>query len=491
MKKIAKAIVLIAIGTQLIACNKPDTKPSNDTSNGSAVVASTPAATAPLSKPVIDVGSVEDVAVTSTGRGVTPDAAVDAALSLAIKQVNGTVVDSRTATLNYAGQAYAKLDVETRNGSDSAKLSASLQSREFAQSVLTASSGVITSFTVNKVTAPTSKGGDYLVEIAAKVAKFKAPATNGKLKIVIAPLRSDKESFVIAGRATPASEVLPIIHQQIVDAVTQTGRFIVLDRQFDDEIQNELNLIATGQTNNANFAKIGNAASADIVWTGVVNEFSYEKYQRHLDNSDRDIVSYAGGWMVSQRMINLATRQVLQAATLKGKTPTTPPTTLSINISKGDTIKNMSADIVQKTTEAILLKIFPISVVTIEGNDVVLSQGGQAVKPGTRYMIYLLGKELKDPQTGLSLGQIESACCEVLIDRVTDKISYGTLENVKVKLDNVAPGALQVRELLTPKATIANLLPEPARAGEKGSRAVPKQESPVVVPAPTIKKDDW
>lgn len=485
MNRIIASLAIVSLCGVFTACNKADTATTNQ---GAVTAAATP--TPNTGKPVIDVGAVEQVPVTVSGQGITPDAAVNAALALAIKQVNGTTVNAHSVTLDYAAKAYAKVDVETRNRKDSATVTAALQSHEFAQSIETAAQGAISGFQVNKVTPPTNEGGNYTVEIAAKVAKFKAPDSQGKLKIVIGPLRTDKTTFNIAGRATPAADVLNIIHQQIVDAVTQTGRFIVLDRQFNDDIQNELGLIASGQTNNADFAKLGNAASADLVWTGVVNDFSYDKNIRHLENSDRDLVSFSGGWSVSQRIINLTTRQVLQSSTLKGKAPSTAPTTLGPNVNQADTIKSMSTEVVQKTTEALILKIFPISIVAVDGTNVVLSQGLPTVKENTRYKIYQLGKELKDPQTGLSLGQVESPCCEVVINRVTDKISYGSLENLKISLDNFTAGSLQVREMLATE--VISPPPVTTSTKDRSTRVSNKKEAKEDIPASNhAKKDDW
>ena len=61
-------------------------------------------------------------------------------------------------------------------------------------------------------------------------------------------------------------------------------------------------------------------------------------------------------------------------------------------------------------------------------------------------MLYLQGKEIKDPQTGQSLGNMETPCGEVVITRVTPKLSYGILEKVSIDLTNVQPGALLVKE---------------------------------------------
>ena len=286
------------------------------------------------------------------------------------------------------------------------------------------------------------------------------------------------------------------LRQQIIDALSQSGRFTVLDRQFEGELQNELDMIGAGQTVNTDFAKLGQALSADLVWVGVVNNLGYDKHVRKLQTSDRDLVSYSGGWSVSQRMINLATRQILQSATIQGSAPSVAPTTMSAGVDEGATLRNMQADIVKRSTEAILLQTFPISVVERDGTSVVLSQGGSAVVQGGRYKIYLQGKEIKDPQTGQSLGNMESVCCEVVINRVTPKLSYGTLENVAAKLDGIKPGALQLREAVAAKgAGVAASADQPASApASAADKPKARERKSVAAAAPASaesKKEDW
>jgi curli biogenesis system outer membrane secretion channel CsgG len=398
-----------------------------------------------------DVGKVEQVIVAAKGTGMTPGAAINDALKTAVAQVNGVKVDSTSVNQNGFAQVTATLDVETSEGKDSAKATATVQSQAFAERIITQSKGLVSTFKVVQMTPPPGGSGAYSVDIEASIAKFKGPADSGKIKIVVAPLRSEKQVFDIGGRQVPANEVLASIRQQIIDALSQTGRFSILDRQFEGELQNEMNMISSGKAVNTDFAKLGQALSADLVWIGVVNDLAYIKQVRKLQTSDRELVSYSGGWSVSQRMINLTTRQILQSNTLQGTPPPIAPTTLGVKFDETSTLKGIQSEIVKKAAEAILLRTFPISIVERDGNNVVLSQGGQAVSESGRYRIFLQGKEIKDPQTGQSLGNMESLCCDVVINRVTPNLSYGTLENVKADLTNVQPGALQVREAVAEK----------------------------------------
>ena len=482
MKKILLPLFLICM--LVTACSeKKETAPATNGPN----LTQTP-----------DVGRIEQVTVAAKGMGITPGAAVNDALKTAIMQVNGVKIASSSVNVTSFQQITANLDVETANGKDSGKATAVMQGQAFAEAIVSQSKGLVSSFRVLDVD---QTGNDrYTVEIEAKIAKFRAPEDAGKIKIVIAPLRSETATFDIGGRQVPAEQILSPIRQRLIDSLTQTGRFTVLDRQFEGELQNELDMIGSGQTVNTDFAKLGQALSADIVWVGVVNNLGYNKHVRKLQTSDRSLVSYSGGWSVSQRLINLATRQILQSNTFQGTPPSIAPTTLGTSFNEHAVLKNMENEIAKKATEAIVQQTFPISVAEREGNQVVLSQGGQVLRQNGRYQVYLQGKEIKDPQTGQSLGNIEAPCCEVVIDRVTPKLSYGTLENVQVDLTHVQPGTLQVKEEIaaaTPKtsdhtlgtntATEAAPVPVSPSAGKKTKpkRQVKKTEGG------SGENDDW
>ncbi len=437
-----------------------------------------------------DVGKVEQVEVKATGTGLTPSAAVSEALKSAVMQVNGTAVDASSASVNISAKASAQLDVQTQNGSDSVKATEMLNSQAFAESVVTQSNGVVSTFKVDKLTPPKSNGGVYVVDISAKIAKFKAPADAGKIKIVVAPLKSTQQSFNIGGRNVPAHEVLEPIRQQIIESLTKTGRFTVLDRDFGSEIESELGMIGSGQTSQNDLVKLNQALSADVIWVGAVNALSYDRMARQLKTSDRELVSYSGKWAITQRLVNLTTRQVMLSDTFKGDFPTVSPTTLGASINEKTAIANVQAEVLKKATESIMQKTFPISVVSTDGESVVLSQGEGAVVEGGQYKLVKLGKEMKDPQTGQSLGNMETECCEVIVNRVTEKMAYGQLTHVKVKLEGIEPGVLQIRGKVQAKPAEAS--PQAAASSDKPKAKPSAPAEKTSAPAAEKPKDkDW
>lgn len=410
--------------------------------------------------PIPDVGKVDTVPTKADGYGLTPAAATSDAMKTALLQVNGATIDTSSVQVKYG------LDVT--DGIDSVTLRAS----EFAERVAQKSGGAITNFKIINVLEPKEKGGQYKVTIEANIAHFTAPADSKKIKVVVAPVRFDAGSFTIGTETISAQKVAKDIQQQVSSALSNTGRFSILDREIGPDIQKELDMITTGEAPRAETGKLGQAVTADIIWTGHIDTLAYNRHARQLRSSDRELVSYSGGWGVSQKLVNVATRQVMLSDSLQGKAPDVAPTTMGSGINAGQVLQGMESSIANEIVASILARTFPITVVSRDGNTVVLSQGGQSVKVGARYALVAMGKEIKDPQTGESLGRMESPCCEVVIDKVTPKLSYGHLENVKVALDNQLSGSLELREQV--KATAA--VSEPANETNEAEQDAPPKK---------------
>lgn len=412
-----------------------------------------PAASA--AAPMPDVGKVDTVPTSTDGYGPTPAAATSDAMKSAILQVNGATIDT--------GSVQVKYGLDVTDGTDSV----SIRATEFAERVAQKSGGAITNFKVVSVTEPTEKGGQYKVTIAANIAHF-TPAADKKIKVVVAPIKFSVGSFVIGSESVSAQKVADDIRQQVSVALTNTGRFSVLDREIGTDIQNELDMIKTGAAPRAETGKLGQAVTADVIWTASISTLAYNRHARQLRTSDRELVSYSGGWGVSQKLVNVATRQIMTSDSLQGTAPEVAATTMGAGINAGQVLQGMETEIANEVVASILARTFPITVVSRDGNTVVLSQGGQSVKVGTRYAMVSMGNEMKDPQTGESLGRAESPCCEVVVDKVTPKLSYGHLENTKVSLENIPLGGLQLREQVkTAEAT--PVAPSPKESASAGA----------------------
>jgi curli biogenesis system outer membrane secretion channel CsgG len=446
--------LLLLASLVLAACGKHDDAASSGAAGAASATASN------VSPPMPDVGKLEMVKVSAEGFGNSAAEAVGEALKLAILQVNGASISVSTLSVKYG------LDVTL--GQDSA----SLRANAFAEAVSQRSGGVVQNFHVVDIVEPSDKSPRFKADIEANIAKFSAPESMKKVKLVVGSLTFDSPMIAMGDKSMSAAEVSDALHQRIVAALTNTGRFAVLDRDPDPAVQRELDLIASGQAPSAETAKLGQAASADLVWSARVASFAYDRHARKLQTSDRELVSYSGGWTLTEKLVNVATRQVSLSQSLSGEAPATEPTTLGMGVDSNKMLADMSTDLVGQVVASVIQQTFPISVVARDGTSVVLSQGGQAMHEGSRYAVVLLGQELKDPQTGQSLGRSDSPCCDVLIDRVTPNLAYGHLQNVTVKLDALPAGGLQVGQEMKPSAAIAKVADADAAASTASVDAI-------------------
>lgn len=431
--------------------------------------------------PALDVGKLDTVKVVSDGFGATASDAVGEAIRLAILQVNGVAMEATTVS--------TKLGVDVVSGQSAA----SLRAEGFAEAVRTRSGGVIQNFRIVAMSEPGAQG-TYKATIQANIARFVAPAELKKVKLVVAPLRFDKASIPIGDRMVPARDVGIELRQRIQDALVGTGRFAVLDREFSPEIEQELDMIGSGQSPMAEITKLSQAVPADLIWTGRINGLAYIRHAQQLRISDRELVSYSGGWSVSQKMVNVATRQVMTSETLRGNAPSVAPTTLSRGVNSNKILGGMADDLVNSVVASILQRTFPVTVVALTGADVVLSQGGLALKPGSRYAMVTMGAELKDPQTGQSLGRMEAPCCELVVDRVTPNLSYGHIEGAAALPAGLAPSALQVREQLPARAAtvaVGGATPPTGAAPVRRSGRPARPDDGAPVPADKKNDDKW
>jgi curli biogenesis system outer membrane secretion channel CsgG len=395
-------------------------------------------------------------------------------MKTAILQVNG-------ATIN-TGSIQAKFGLDVTDGQDAV----SLRAAAFAELVAEKSGGAITNFKVKRMEEPTEKGAPYKVTIEASIAHFTPPADK-KIRVVIAPVRFESPNVIIGSSSVPAQRVAQDIQQQVSTALTETGRFSVLDRDSTPEITQELDMIDRGEAPRAESGKVGQAVTAGVIWVGHIQSMAYNRNARKLETSDRELVSFSGGWVVSEKLVNVATRQIMLSSSLRGEAPGVAATTLGAAINPGQVLSDMEASIAKAAVASIVAKTFPITIVERNGDSVILSQGGQSTSPGGRYSVVALGKEMKDPQTGESLGRISSPCCEVVIDRVAEKLSYGHLEDVKIPLDDLSLGSLQVDAEVASRPGQSAVASPHAAVANKGDK---KLSNVTATTPPQPKKED-
>ena len=484
----------------LSGCHQQDAAPASGdaakaASSASVVVAPSQPPPKPLrSNP--DFGGLATQHVEVTATGVTLEGAVDNAIRLAVEQVNGKRIDAASLQVNAGGVSggtdvtsagYANIVASATSGAVShfqllsqkhvnLALNSDEQSLKASQGASWNKGDVEASANADAATADASasasasenvKGSydqhqgatqiDYQgkhtnytsqweVRIGADVATYRE-AASAKLTRVVVAMPEVKEAVYHVGDTTISSDAIASdIRSKVSDAITQTHRFTVLDRTADAAIQQELSRIQSGNSTTADTARLGQQLATDLIVIPTVERFEYLRHEHALRMADRTLVSYSGGGEVSFRVVNAATGQQVMSQSFRYAFPETAPTTLGVSVDGNKLASDMMDAINRNIVSSILQSTYPLSVLQLEGNGVVINQGGDAVQQGATYQAVVLGKALIDPQSGQSLGPTESPCCSVTIDRVTPNLSYGHILEKDVHIDlPFVPGNLELR----------------------------------------------
>ncbi|AWH31823.1 MULTISPECIES: CsgG/HfaB family protein [Stenotrophomonas] len=504
----------------------------------SALVSNAPADDAPL-RGTPDFGGTTQVAREADGIGSTPELAVLAALQSAVAQVNGVRVASQMQGLRaglhvdvdgehvgdiradaftqqmIAGSQGAVLGYEILSQDEVRQLDEETIARVRASDEGWSFKGSASASASGQASAKASGGGGsaeasykenyeenvqvdakrgassfdsdvthrsmrsyWKVRVRAQIAQYRAPDEQGKPKIVVALPRTKSGSYAVGDGRVDAGEVADAIRARLSDTLTQTQRFIVLDREFGDELQAEIDHINSGNVRLQDTARIGQQLATDLILIPTIERFEYPRSVRNLRMSDRQVTSYSGGGRITLRLVNATTGQVVMSDSFDHQLASTGPSTLPRVVNGRNMAASMMESLSGQIGTTIVTTLFPVSVVSVDGDQVVLSQGGETLQAGQRWQAVRLGEELKDPQTGRSLGRSEHPCCTIRVDRVAAQTSYGTIEDgVDATRGGFRPGQIELRQKLGSKpaaAATASASAAPAASARPAAKPKPK-----------------
>lgn len=386
---------------------------------------------------------------------------------------------------SYSASASSDRSVDVRaSGNASAQVgdAAAQESRSFSGS---ASARERASVDVKK--GPSSYAADatykkmrsyWKVRVKVDVAQYRAPDEQGRPKIVIAMPRTLTSNYPVGDANVASSEVAQAVRARLSDILTQTKRFIVLDREFGDVIQAEIDHINSGNVRVQDSARLGQQLATDLILIPTIERFEYPRQVQKLRMSDRELISYSGGGRITLRLLNAATGEVVMSDSFEHKLESADPSTMPRVVDGKNMAAGMMESLSSRIGGAIVTEIFPVTVVSLSGDQAVLSQGGESLQVGQRWQAVALGEELTDPQTGRSLGRNETPVGVVRIDRVSGKTSSGTFEDGAPNLNGqpFRAGSIELKQMAQAKG-------EKVAMADRGGPAQAATPAPVPAPA--------
>jgi len=114
----------------------------------------------------------------------------------------------------------------------------------------------------------------WKVKLRAEIAQYRVPDEKGRPKIVVALPKTLIQSYPVGDNNVSADEVARAVRGRLSDILTQTKRFIVLDREFGADMQAEIDHINSGNVRAQDSARIGQQLATDLLLIPTIERLS-------------------------------------------------------------------------------------------------------------------------------------------------------------------------------------------------------------------------
>lgn len=193
------------------------------------------------------------------------------------------------------------------------------------------------------------------------------------------------------------------MRDDLITKLTNTNRFVVMERGEVDQVLDEKAfeaIVTGGDIKN----RLGELVGADYIIHGEVTNFYTQTNKKKVAYLDEETVSTNGVAEGMFRIIDVHSGAVIGADKVR----------YTMKVSHADDITQVMSDLLNsfttKSVAAIVARLFPVRVLGSAGDGTFYLNRGADVgmERGTTFDVMRPGKELKDPDTGISFGSAET-----------------------------------------------------------------------------------
>ncbi len=333
--------------------------------------------------------------MSAEGRGATRALAILDGLSNATAQAFGFTLQSSTR------QSVASAELLVDDMQSSALLEQF--NKAIAKQVSTDKSRPVTGYRVNS--AEESANGRWIANVTIRYATYAKPGAD-----------SNRRTLIIAS----TSKQYPQAALEAVEqAVVASRRFDVLTRSHNAVFEQEKLFITGPDASRVEVARLSGASGADYV-------LIIDLQDLEVQNNIREVIKMTGEVIVTSKLSGTLRLRIMEftsrkikwvgtqafAETVKGRT----------QITSDVLAKNLST-VARKLVSGMVETIFPTRVVRRDGNMLVLNRGEGSIDQGEQLSVFVLGEDLRDPQSGESLGRMETHVATGTVIEVKPKYS--------------------------------------------------------------------
>jgi len=372
------------------------------------------------------------VTVESEGSGSSAKAAVYDAITQALGRVNGMEIASETT------HEIAEASKETKEDETY------FASEEFNKKIRSATKGTIKNYSVLSLGQNPDMNNIWIASIEVTIAKYKVSKQVQRLRMALVPFRINPH----VSSAKKAAKFEQLFAQALVSYLTQTRKFAILDREFMQEQNMELDLIQGENFSVDEMARLGNKLGTDYIIVGSVDDVIDKRWTQTMKTTGKKFAMHKFGAQISFRIIDVATGQVKFSDMYNHGRQ-----------SQGKQVDYM--DFASKAADSVGQKIinaiYPIVVSSVRGKTVYLAQGGNTLKVGQKMELIKYGEPILDPYTNESLGREEIEIGIIQVTKVQAKVAQA----------KIITSSIDLAAEFSPKSFIARPVKEPKRSVQK------------------------
>lgn len=219
-----------------------------------------------------------------------------------------------------------------------------------------------------------------------------------------------------------AGKHVPTFTDTIISRLVQTKRFTVVDRQEVDQLLDEQ--IAQAFAENREMQSImGKLKGCDYLLIGSLQNFSMEEQTLQLPNSSKIIEILEGFSEGNMRLVDARSGDILDSRKISITAQ------LERDIGEDRLIASLADKYAAEVVAVLLNSVYPIKVAAIAPDGAVYVNRGSdgLLKQEDMFDVMRPGQIIRDPDTGVELGSMESKVGQLRLTRVEEARSIGKM----------------------------------------------------------------
>ena len=222
---------------------------------------------------------------------------------------------------------------------------------------------------------------------------------------------------------------IDVLHDRIVGNVTSSRKYEVVERENLAKVQKELKLVDAGLTE-GDAPESNRLKAAGYCVYGKVLQYRTVASQASDIGGGLSVKRVSGVVEVQIRIANVENGRTLAAKTVKSEKSRAVPSTVERDLGR-DVLTEAAEEAARLVVEKLNDVAFPVYVLSANSRFVTGNITEDLVTLGDVWEVFVLGDEIKDPQTGDSLGFDEELIASVRVSRPGAKMTkfeYGADE---------------------------------------------------------------